>query len=184
MNKIKTDWIMLKNKYYIYSWMLLSSALITSCSSIIKTATSKTRDIYGSGVIQKPVMADLEVKDLKVSATAEKYDGSSLEIVKHEAVSNALKIANAHILIEPTYETIIRGGRVSVTVTGFPGIYKNFKLIKAEDVPLLNVRIIQDNSQNDYIIPEKKKNKTWSTIGYSLGIAALLALAAILPSNQ
>src|ERR1039458_322350 len=105
------------------------SAFLTSCT-VLKTNTAKSMDIYGSGVIQKPVVVDLDVKEAKVTGTSTETQGKAIDMIKQEAVADAIKKASADILVEPTFETITSNGKITVTVTGFPGTYKNFRIIK------------------------------------------------------
>lgn len=117
--------------------------IFIACSSTIKTSTSKTTDIYGAGVIHKPVIVDLEVRETKVSGSAESNSTQDIESVKYAAVVDALKNAKADVLVEPVYETTIIGTKKSATVTGFPGTYKNFRTIKQEDLQLIQAGIVQ-----------------------------------------
>lgn len=115
-----------------------------SCNSLKSTTnTAKTLPIYGAGVIQKPVIVDLDVKQTKTTATATGKLGSNLEVIKAEAVSRAIKAAGADVLVEPTYTIVTNRGNSTVTVSGFPATYKNFRDIKPEDVPLINAGILQ-----------------------------------------
>lgn len=107
------------------------------------TNTSKTLNIYGAGVIQKPVIVDLDVKQTKVTAIAKGKLGSNIEALKAEAVSVAVKNAQADVLVEPTYTIVSDRGVSTVTVSGFPATYKNFRDITAEDVPLIKAGILQ-----------------------------------------
>lgn len=117
---------------------------LASCSSSKSTSnTSKTLNIYGSGVIQKPVIVDLDVKQTKVTATANGKLGSNIEALKAEAVSVAIKNAQADVLVEPTYTIVSNRGTSTVTVSGFPATYKNFRDITPEDVPLIKAGILQ-----------------------------------------
>ena len=138
----------------------LSISFIFSACTVLKTNTAKTMDIYGAGVIQNPVVVDLDVKQTKVSGTAMSTAGKavSIENIKNEAVSNALKTAKADVLVEPIFETTTTNGHTSVTVTGFPATYINFRNVKAEDVPLLQVGIIQ--KANVYEPPANQRKPT------------------------
>lgn len=118
--------------------------LVASCSSLKTTTnTSKTLAVYGAGVIQKPVIVELDVKQTKATATASGKIGSNLETIKAEAVSMAIKNAGADVLVEPTYTIVSNRGSSTVTVSGFPATYKNFRDIKIEDVPLVKAGILQ-----------------------------------------
>lgn len=115
-----------------------------SCGSMKSTTnTSKTLGIYGSGVIQKPVIVELDVKQTKVTATTVGKLGSNIDVLKAEAVSQAIKAAGADVLVEPTYNIVSQRGTSTVTVTGFPATYKNFRDITPEDVPLIKAGILQ-----------------------------------------
>ncbi|MFM8949194.1 MAG: hypothetical protein ACKOKB_00255, partial [Bacteroidota bacterium] len=116
--------------------------LFASCS-VTRTKTTKTTDIYGSGVIQKPVVVDLDVSDQKVSGTATASSSSLSTDIKSLAVNDALKKANADVLVEPKFETETIGGKTTATVTGWPASYKNFRSIKSEDIPLLQAGVTQ-----------------------------------------
>ncbi|HEX7845236.1 MAG TPA: hypothetical protein VF476_05490 [Chitinophagaceae bacterium] len=123
---------------------LVVAIVFASCGITKSTTnTSKTLNIYGSGVIQKPVIVDLEVKQTKVTATVNGKLGSSIDALKAEAVSVAVKNAQADVLVEPTYTIVSKGGTSTVTVSGFPATYKNFRDIKPEDIPLIQAGILQ-----------------------------------------
>ncbi len=123
---------------------ILSVIILASCSSIKSTTnTSKTLSIYGSGVIQKPVIVELDVQQATVTATSRGKLGTSVETLKAEAVSSAVKNANADVMVEPTYTIVNERGITTVTVKGFPATYKNFRDIKTEDIPLIKAGILQ-----------------------------------------
>jgi hypothetical protein len=127
--------------------VLLIASLFSSCV-MQKMTTSKTMDIYGAGVIQKPVIVDLEVKETKTTGTATAPTGQ-IEIIKAMAVNDALKTSNADVLVEPKFEMQVQGGRTTVTVTGWPATYKNFRAIKEEDIKLLDVGVLQKAKVNE-----------------------------------
>ncbi len=130
-----------------------------SCSMRSTTNTSKTLGIYGSGVIQKPVIVELDVKQAKVTATTSGKLGSNIETLKAAAVSQAVKTAGADVLVEPTYNIISQRGTSTVTVTGFPATYKNFRDIQAEDVPLIKAGILQTARVAEPTTVFKKRKK-------------------------
>ena len=117
--------------------LVLSGLLLQSCTSVSKFSTAKTLDIEAV-VNQKPTLADLEIKDKKVTGTASyKITEKGIDAIKQEAVANALKSVNADILVEPNIESVMTKSTVTITVTGYPGFYKNFRAIKTEDLPVL-----------------------------------------------
>jgi len=119
--------------------------MLTSCvPTKAKYTTAKSVDINLTGIIQKPVVVDLDVKENKVSGTAtENSEFASIETVKQAAIVDAVKKSNADILVEPMFTTETIGNKITVTVIGFPANYKNFRSIKHEDIELLNVGNLQ-----------------------------------------
>jgi hypothetical protein len=115
-----------------------------SCSTLKSTTnTAKSLPIYGAGVIQKPVIVELDVQQTKVTATVSGKLGSNIETLKSASVSKAVKSANADVLVEPTYTIVSDRSTTTVTVSGFPATYKNFRDIRVEDVPLIKAGILQ-----------------------------------------
>ena len=123
----------------------LITVLFTSCTVVTKTTTAKTTDIYGAGVIHKPVLVDLEVKEAKVTGTATNAGNMSKtsDQLKIDAINNAIKNANADVLVEPKFDIEMKGSIITVVVTGYAATYKNFRSISAADVPLLQVGVTQ-----------------------------------------
>jgi hypothetical protein len=146
-------------KKQILSITVLVLTILTSCS-VVKTNTSKTLDIYGAGVLHKPVIVDLEVKEIRVTGMATLTKGVSLEPVKQEAVADALRKSGADVLVEPKFETKTSGGRTTATVTGFPATYKNFRSITLEDVKLLRVGVTQKAAVSESGNLLKKKRRS------------------------
>ena len=116
---------------------VVSAALLQSCTSVSKFSSAKTLDVTAV-VNQKPTLADLDIKDKKVTGTASyKITQKGIDAIKQEAVANALKSVNADILVEPKFDTEVNNSTITITVTGYPGFYKNFRPIKTEDLPVL-----------------------------------------------
>ncbi len=157
-------------------YLILVVAIIASSCSTQRSTTAKRMDIYGSGVIQYPIIAEMDVDSNKITGTADAPSGTSLEIVKNSAVADALKKSNADILIEPTFETITSSGRVQAVVTGFPASYKNFRPATIEDMPLLELGIIQTARTYEPISDEKRKSNAGAILGALGGIGLLVLL--------
>lgn len=151
----------------------LALVVLQSCATSIKTSTVKTMDIYGSGVIQKPVVADLVVQQERVTGNATGYN-QQIEIIKQKAVSDALQKSSSDVLIEPRFETETKNGRTVAIVTGYPATYSNFRPIVAEDVPLLQAGILQ---KAEVYTPSSTSQKK-SSAGAIIGIALLVGLVA------
>lgn len=160
--------------------LLICVALLASCSTT-KTGTSKTLDIVGPGVIHKPIIADLDVQQQKISYTANFSRIESMQNARNEAVREALEQYNADVLIEPSYQSITSKGNTELTVSGWPATYKNFRQIVEEDIPLLEVKphYLQKAEFNETEVEKKKSNSTlWITLTALVlgGLAAATAL--------
>ncbi len=151
--------------------------IFTSCTTI-KTTTNKVMDIYGAGVVQTPVIVDLEVKDTKVVGTASGVEGE--EIVKQKAIEDAVNKSNADVLVEPRFKIENAGGRVTATVTAYPANYKNFRTVKPEEVPLFEVKIIQKAEVVKPQLPNNQPKPGAVLGGTLLGTLLIVALVVAL----
>jgi len=131
----------------------------TSCS-VLKTKTAKVIDINSSGVFQRPVIVDLEIKETKVTGTFTGNEGTQISIIKINAIADALKNANADVLIEPVFETVIANGKKTVTVSGFPASYKNFRSMTVSDTVFLKMDVYKkvDTFESSVNNGNKKSN--------------------------
>ena len=141
--------------------LLIGSMLIglTACQTI-KTSTAKTIEIENNGIIQKPTVADLEVRTPKVSGTASSVGAETLENVRMKAVSDAIKQANCDLLVEPMYETEKTGSSFKVTVTGYPATHKNFRPITEEDLKLIHVGSSKKVKTTE-VTPSSNRSSNW-----------------------
>lgn len=118
-------------------------ALMVSCGSSSKIGTSKSKDIIGVGVIQMPVVVDLEVNENKEvyskSFKVVKATGNYTDL-KNETSRELLNKSDSDLLIEPSYEILQEGSRVTITVKGFPAKYKNFRTAKESDIAILEIQ--------------------------------------------
>ena len=126
-------------KRFICSFLSISilSMTFASCTTIKQDAsTVRTMDIYGPGVLQHPVIAEMDVQIKKVEGVA-RSDKLTVETLKILATRDALEHAGADILVEPSYriESTARG--TIVRVAGFPATYTNFRPLEYEDIPLV-----------------------------------------------
>lgn len=155
-------------KIILFGWI----AIVTTSCSITKSGTAKTMDIVGSGVIHKPVLVDLDVKQEKVTKTIVLRNVLSLDNAKNEAVRELLQEKNADILIEPTFDSKTKNGKTELTVYGWPANYKNFRQVEDKDIKLLEISPSLRKAETYQPIVEKKKTKG---LGWVLGGGILLA---------
>ncbi len=81
----------------------------------------------------------------------------NMKAARNLAVSELLKIENADVLVEPSFETETSGSKTILTVKGWPAKYKNFRTITQDDIKLLNVN---RNYQVNETIDGDDKKKT------------------------
>jgi hypothetical protein len=161
--------------------IVVSSIVLYSCSSMQKTSTAKTMDIYGGGVLHFPVVADLDIRETKTSGSKAGTTSTSLDLLKVEAIAAALKAANADVLIEPSYQIETEGSRVTVSVTGWPASYKNFRKLQLADTALIKAGILQKPLIVDPV-PVKKKRKGAAVLA-GIGAAAVITTGAIIAAE-
>ena len=167
--------------FLLYLPVLLA---FTSCGAFKATTTTtksaQVMDIYGAGVIQKPVVADLEVKEEKVTGTATGNSANSVSDMKVEAIADAVKKANADVLIEPKFETVTSGSKTEVTVTGYPATYKNFRPITKEDAELIKEGVVKRTETYESAKATKKKGPVGAIVGITSGLVGLLIMLGLI----
>lgn len=120
-------------KHFLFGLLL---ALFVSSCSMFRTSTSTTMNVNSS--LSSTTIADLDISNVKVSYTyyPKKQDRKAGMIhVIDNAVAATLKAnGNADVLVERQYEAVFKSRMFgpkkmkSVTVTGYPAIYKNFRV--------------------------------------------------------
>lgn len=116
--------------------VVAACALLSSCSTTIKTAT--TRRI--NAPIVAAAIADIDITGGKITYTYTPPKGvwiAGVDNCINAAVSEALQNAGqgADVLVEMQYTLVMKRGMIgnttgkvkSVTVTGYPARYKNFR---------------------------------------------------------
>ncbi|MEY4594255.1 MAG: hypothetical protein RIQ47_665 [Bacteroidota bacterium] len=155
---------------------LLAALSLTACSTF-RTSTVRTMDIYGPGVLQKPVVADLTVSETRAQGTAEGRKSKGVENLKQLAVLDAIRKSKADVLVEPTFDITTVGRKVTVTTSGFPATYTNFHAIKSDEVEMMKAGVLK--KADIYSKDEPKKGRPGRTIAISFGSAVTLLLLAL-----
>ncbi len=124
-----------------------------------------------------PLVADLEVTPRKVEHTETKaFENivltreaiSMMSELKKIALSRAAKAYNADVMVGTTIDIMTNAnGRLEITVTGYPAVYRNFRNANAADLDIIklgnsipisnpNERVILNPDTNIEIVEEKK----------------------------
>jgi hypothetical protein len=139
--------------------------------------------VQGAGVLQHPVIGELEVDIEKVSGSVERSGRvTNIDPLKILAMNDAIKIAGADILVEPTFEIVSENSKTTVTVTGYPASYTNFRSITMDDVPLLEVGQLQKASV--YEAQEQSVQESSPSKKAVLGVLGILGLVALIFTQQ
>lgn len=118
---------------------MMVALLFGSCTTIQKTSSTSAVDSY---VLQYPTVADLEVSPTKVSRTVSWspiFSLLSTDARKTNTVAELLSDADADVLVEPQYihnKSFILEN--TLTVSGFPAKFKNFRKATEADLKALN----------------------------------------------
>ena len=111
--------------------LMLTTVLLTSCQTVIKTS----RTACVGQQLKNVTVVDLEASDKRVTYTLKpdkEVRRGGLENVKQAAEADILEEHNADVLLEPRYvvskkRTLFGKKITSVTVSGRPAYYKNYR---------------------------------------------------------
>lgn len=142
----------MKTKVILLSIIVAST--MTSCTTIYKTSTQ--RDVKAP--LAGAVISDLDVSDQKITYTlipSRKVRRGGLKNCINTAISEALeKNGGGDVLVETQNAIVQRTGVLfwtkikSVTVTGYPATYKNFRPADTETVKqgILNGTLVDEST--------------------------------------
>ncbi len=135
---------------------ICSALLLSSCTTVYKTAD--TADVKNH-VNTYPEVADLDVQ-AKVTKTMTWsfrpfYLGEPKKsTAKGNLISDVLKENNADVLLEPQFHfEKTQYGQRTLTVSGYPATYKNFR--KATDADLNAIKVCTDSNEKKQYNHEK-----------------------------
>lgn len=121
--------------------LLLLSAimlLMVSCTTVKKTSVSVQ---IAPKMTQYPAVANLDVKDRiekTTSWTFNPLNNVTLEQRKKNLIADVLLENNADVLVEPRYvHKVDRLFYHTLTVSGYPATYKNFRNVEESDIKVL-----------------------------------------------
>lgn len=139
--------------------------ITAGCKSYSKT--SVTTDVSGPTVVQKPVIADLDVEENRVIGTASGKGSESIDVLKQNALNNALDKSKADVLVEPRYEIITSRKQSTVNVSGYPATYKNFRPMVVSDTIFVGKTTAMPATSPRVMV--KNNKRTLKIVGMSIG---------------
>jgi len=135
--------------------MVVAVLGLTSCSTVKKTSATAAVE---TAVVQYPVVADLDIQP-KITRTASwgfsLWGGLSTKERIRNLIADMVEESNADILLEPqikTTRTFMNLGGGSVTITGYPASFKDFRKASEADLDAL-----QKADPRLYNLSKKKK---------------------------
>lgn len=108
-------------------------ALLLSSCQVYQSAPFKSMGISEIGVVQHPVLAELEVLPTKITQTVQVKKVKILDQAKTVAMAQVLKDTKSDVLVEPKFEFKNKGTKLFVTVTAYPALYRSFRSMTPED---------------------------------------------------
>lgn len=120
-------------KYIIYS--LVSLLFFGSCSTLTKTTNSSNNEIkaFESGLVMRPLLADLEVENTRKSV---EYIVPDYMSIKKDGKQNALlafkKAHKCDYVVDPIFEIATSKGRINevkITLSGYSATYSNIRQV-------------------------------------------------------
>jgi hypothetical protein len=175
----------MKNKNFTLYLLLIIG--LSSCSAFrtqkIVSNSSKTMPVISPNIFTTPVVADLKISDKKVSAQTTGIAATPKKIrsvtanLKIDAVADEIKKNDCDVLVEPVYTVVSEGSSISVTVTGYPAKYSNFRNYTPADsnsVKLRNSNSVEQKTSTA-VLDKKGKAIYWVT-----GVIAYILLMVII----
>lgn len=156
-------------KHLLYLLCLVIAIAATSCSTSKVVSTARILE-----PVTYPIHADLDIKAQKVTGVfnyeCKKNIAVNEQEMKDNAVYAALREANADVLVAPMFQvnTKVMGKKyVTVTVTGYPATYKNFRPIEPEKFASL-----ETIESNNGVILLIGKDQDENVLGYQVVVPA------------
>lgn len=145
-------------KYIKIVSLLFVVLVLGSCTTFQKSATTVDIDAY---VVQYPTVADLEISPKKVSKSTSwvsLFSTTNKETRKENLTAELLSESDADVLVEPHYIHKKNVFDNTLTVSGFPAKFKNFRKATDKDLEALkcgNPNICEVSDR----VPAKKYKK-------------------------
>ncbi|RYY39979.1 MAG: hypothetical protein EOO08_07950 [Chitinophagaceae bacterium] len=111
---------------------------LTSCKSVQKSRTADYDYLFitKQGIIQKPLVADLDVAKVKVTLT-KVYEDVTLSQAKENAMADFIKENSCDLIVQPYFSSSstssVGSSKITITVTGYPASYRNIRQFERKD---------------------------------------------------
>ncbi len=153
----------------LYKILIMSTLVLglTACGTVRKTSP-KSVDVE-TAVVQYPTVADLNVQskvEKRISWSWNPFKSENVSLAKSNLMADVLKEANADVLLEPQYTyTKVSFGQRTLTVTGFPATFKDFRKATAADLEALKIIYASPESKPSIYNVSKQSRKHKKFLG-------------------
>jgi len=142
--------------------IVVASSIISGCAMVKGGKDSTVKAIILSPSVHSvPMVAELEVSNKKVIGQA-KGQATAKNGLEKEAVTEALKQTDGDVLVGANFFYETTGVNLTVTVTGYPAHYKNFRPKEVsspkEEILVGGNFFYEDGSKNNISVSIKKPN--------------------------
>jgi len=147
-----------------------------------KISVREPEQFQGTAVMHYPMIARMEIEPEKISHV---YKDSRCDIYKDcevLAYNNALIEREIDGIFEPIYHHKVTFGMASITVTGYPYVYKEFREVTQADKELLSSpgsTWIPVQTNNRPYITNDTKTPLWQVIITSVALSTLIIAIAV-----
>jgi hypothetical protein len=168
--------------------LMIIASVFSSCAALNKTKSVDYDYMYISkqGIIQRPLVTDLEVAKEKQKLTRT-YRDVSVAQAKENIMGEFIQQFSCDLIVQPYFITSSDGTalvktNVEVTVNGYPASYKNIRMYEPKDSANFKLRAYINNYENKPITnevevaPKKKKNIGWIAVLGAAVVGVLLGL--------
>ncbi|RYY87545.1 MAG: hypothetical protein EOO15_11560 [Chitinophagaceae bacterium] len=156
-----------------------------SCKSVQKSHTADYDYLFitKQGIIQKPLVADLDVAKQKSTLT-KTYDDVTLSQAKENIMADFIKENNCDLIVQPYFSSSstssVGSSKITITVNGYPASYRNIRQFERKDTMyflpsnyLFHSSAKAPITAQEVAAPAKKKSKAGLIVGSILLVGAL-----------
>lgn len=171
----------MRKKIYASASLVALMVAATSCKTVIKSHTADYDLMYISkqGIIQKPLITDLEVGKQRVTIT-QSYSNVTITEAKENAMGDFIKQQSCDLIVQPYFTTnsVTSNEKttITVTLTGYPASYKNIRNFESKDTSLFFPRGFRPSASNTSGTDKLMKQETVAAEKKSSGNGVLGAV--------
>ncbi len=129
---------MKQSLFAIGTWSVFVLTLFSACTPTSKTLSYEYDYLFinKQGIIQRPLIADLEVGKQKITLN-KTYKNVLLSTAKQQIIEEFIRSNNADLIVQPFFstqsESTTAKSTIQITLTGYPANYRNIRNYEPKD---------------------------------------------------